>query len=253
MNIPYSVTTEISNALKLPKEIYWHAFNVLTQGNGLLFALNCFRERKLNIPLAYFVLNHLVCRTLQFDKILEFVPYKDIIEGRPDIALPGCTVGLRTIEAIMAELSPKKGDFLLKLYVTQNGHVCKTPMRGFNLPGLFQLVEAWVYGNIDKRDADRGANIKPSILMLKNLYLLENINDLLSHYEKAFNFLLKYKNPIVVENIDSFLKQWQKHLPTGRDYQHAKEDVIDAKKHLKENKLRKWYSEKINIDGAVKP
>jgi len=260
MGLPYSIT-KISNSLKLPKEFYWHAFNVLTQGNGLAFALNCFKEEKikskLNIHLTHLVLNHLLYRTLQYDKIMEFVPYNDIINGRPDIALPGCPVSSRTIKTIMAELSPKKSNFLFRLYVTKDGNRFKTPMRGFNLPGLMQLVEAWMYAAIDVRDSDKDAmqsnpDAKPSFLMLKNLYLLEQLNDLLAYYKPAFDFLLKYRKPIEFENVDLFREQLKKHLPTVQDCQQAKENIIEAKKHLKETKLKKWYVEKRNKRFAVK-
>ncbi len=254
MGLPYSITIDISNALKLPDEFYWYSLGVLTQCNGLLFVLKGLKEAgvlKLTMPFTYLVLNHLLYRTLQFNKIFEFVPYPDIIKGRPDIALPGCPVSPRTIKTIMVDLSPAKGDLLLKLYVTQNGHGLKTPLRGFNLPAFLQLVEACMYADINIRGADTDEDIKPSILMLKNLYLLEQLNDLLSHYEKTFNFLLKYKKPIVVEKLDKFVNQLKRHLPSGRDYQEAKEDVIEAKRHLAEKKLRKWYAKKSNIDEHI--
>jgi len=94
---------------------------------------------------------------------------------------------------------------------------------------------------------------KPSILMLKNLYLLEQINDLLSYYKPAFEFLMKYKKPIEFENVDLFREQLRKHLPSGRDFQEAKQDVIEAKKHLTQRKLNTWYTEKRKLDGDVNP
>lgn len=255
MGLPYSIT-KISDNLKLPKELYWYAFNLLTQGNGLFFALKGCQpvDGKFNIMRAYMVLNHLLYRTLQFDKILEFVPYKDIMAGRPDIGLPGFSRSSSSIKRAFNELPD---DLLFCLYVIKDGNQFKTPMRGFNLPGLMQLVEAWMYAAIDVRDSDKDAmqsnpDVKPSILMLKNLYLLEQLNGLLAYYKPVFDFFLKYRKSIEFENIDLFREQLKKHLPTVQDCQQAKENIIDAKKYLKENRLRKWYVEKCNKQFAEK-
>ncbi len=255
--IPYSLSGRFSAELLWPNKFYWSAFDVLIHSNGLQIVLNILwkegddfeSEMGFKLETAYFVLKHIIYRTLQFDKTFEFIRHADVIKGMPCNAIAGCCLSPASVKRVLSRLSPPQNDYLLKLRFVHNGTRIITPLYGLNLPAFLKLTTAWWQAEIDTDEVSKDTseyrpNRKPSNLMLRGRCMLKHCVEFSENWQDAFDFLVKCSKPI--SDVEDFIKKWSKHFPTPRkrgtlvsDFEH---NIADCRKM---KQLRKDYLEEI--------
>jgi hypothetical protein len=191
---------------------------------------------------------------MQFDKVFEFVRLKDIIEGMPCIAIPGC--GRKaTTKAVLAQLC--RDNFLIKLHLVRNGKKIITPLYGLNLPLMLKLIDRLWTNQINMQEISKDQyedrpKRKPSNLMLRGRCQLRCCVKFSGDWEGAFRFLANYTEP--VSDVDEFIKEWTGHF-------HASENGViwrieaeggdrfekDVAKCNKIAQLRKEYLKEKNV------
>lgn len=208
--IPYNIGKRISDQLGWPNKIYWTIFEVLINANGLGILSGqkegwwSFKPETIET-----VLRHIVYRTIQFDKMFEFVRRKDVIKGMPCIAIAGCGLSETMIKNILGQLWRDK--ILIKLRFVRDGKRIITPLYGLNMPLLFVAIEAlWRKQIKAKNDSNKEYGLhpakKPSNLMLRSRCQLRCCLEFLLEWKSAFDFLTNYSEPIT--NIDDFISEW---------------------------------------------
>lgn len=239
--IPYFVSKHISDELKWPNEFYSILFKILTEYNGLWFAMCKIRTEKIiKSNLAYFIISHLIYRTLQFEKVFEFLKAREIIDGIPTSAIPEYGLSRSTVKRVLNWMSPPYFDFFIKLRFERNGKKIITPLYGLNVPDLLNLIQTFWLNSIDIKELEKdNPSMQPSNMMLRGRCLLECCIKFANEYKNVFDFLSKQKKPI--KNIESFLNQLRKHLPNGN--YHVKTFEEDIKTCWKMRELRKMYRE----------
>ena len=244
--IRYSAARRISATLGLENRCYWSAFSVLTECDGLALALSLpqFEFEGTSFESCYFVLNHVARRTLAFNKTFECVRIKEIIDGRPQHAISGCKLSESSVKRALQVLSA--GGFLVRLKL--KGAV--TPIYGLNLPLFLKLLRVWWKAKLDKEEVDKDPhefkpNLKPSNLMLRGWYLLQLLDEYLTVWKSAFDYLQgQVDTPI--EDADTFIEELSSHLPSSGEMRDAvsefEEGFADSRKI---RKLRKRYLEEV--------
>lgn len=249
--IPYSRSNRISDCLLWSNKFYWSAFDVLINSNGLQILLSSLwregldldNDSGLKLETAYFVLKHIIYRTLQFDKSFEFVRYGDVIKGMPCNSIAGCCLSPASVKRVLNKLSPPQNDYLIKLRFVHNGTRIITPLYGLNLPAILKLVFAWWQSEIDVEEVSKDRyedrpNRKPSNLMLRGRCMLNHCVEFSENWQDAFDFLVKCSKPI--SDVEDFIKKWSKHFPRNREtlLSNLKHNLDECKKI---RQLRKEY------------
>jgi hypothetical protein len=254
--IPYSIAKRISDQLGWPNKFYWSVFDVLINANTLGFLANAGKEWwKFKPETIETVLRHIIYRTIQFDKMFEFVRMQDVIKGMPCNAIAGCGLSEATIKNVLGQLS--RDNFLIKLCLAPNGKKIITPLYGLNLPRILELIDhLWanrIYTEGTSKDEyeDRFTR-KPSILMLRGRCLLKCCVRFSGEWEDAFSFLANYSEP--VSNVDDFIKEWsggflvsEKETILERKANAGKQFDPDVAKCKKVRQLREEYLKEKNL------
>lgn len=248
MIIPYRVSAEISGIVPFPFQFYEAVWDVLIGMDGLglslqfHFAVEKEKREKLspkakkkkekddplpNPQAAYCVLRHVVFRTIQFRKIMEFVRVLEIMEGMPTIGIAGAPFQERAVKYALKYLV--KIGALLKINLPKTKAV--TAMYGLNLLDfLFFLDHYWkeaiknLTNNYDY-DAELGSMAK-SIKALRAQKLLSVLIQYTKKFKPVFNHIEKMKTPIT--NLGSFCKKVRTSCPDNQEHACFELDLIEG-------------------------
>ena len=227
--IPYSISTHLSEKLEWPREFYQTAFEVFTIYSGFEFVFssdgvpNNSRSRAVEPVTVQAVLKHVVFRTLQFDKVFEFIRSGDMVKGNPSSAIPGIHLSESAIRRVLNGFSPPYSDYLIKLRFMNKGKPIITSLLGLNLPGLLQLaLVCWTNAldeeRLGKDILEDRPNRKPSNLMLRGRCLLENLVEASEPWKPAFEFLIDHHARVIdVHDLEAFIEKWKRHFPSSKD------------------------------------
>ncbi|MCB2191788.1 MAG: hypothetical protein KQI62_09500 [Deltaproteobacteria bacterium] len=245
MSLPYHLSRELASVFRLETKFCRFVFDVLIAGDLLLLALSELgkisaldkNDKRIFSNLSvYFVLRHIVYRTIQFARPLEFIRVADIINGLPTIGAFGCGVSERTVRPILKGLSPPTSDFLIRVQFPRD--VSVTPMYGLNLPGLLSLAAVtWDAAiaeveitrsekyNADERDwKEEEAKLQPRSRLAKTtMKKLDKCIAYIDYYKNCYIHLSKQAEPI--NDFDAFLKSIREKAPSPYERERA-EDVL---------------------------
>jgi hypothetical protein len=266
-SIPYKVTSEISGTFPFPFQFYDAVWDVLIGMDGLALCLQFYfadleaqasegHDPWPNRPPVYFIFKHIIFRTIQFRKIVEFIRIKEIIEGKPTIGIAGAPFKERTIEAALKYLvETDETDILLKINLPKNKVV--TPMYGLNLPVFLSFLNVTWKQEIqkisDKYDEESKCNAK-SAKSYRAQKILLALNEYLERYKPMFNFIERYNylkeikgiknNKCTIENVESFCDELYNICQSGNnnfdDY-----DLIEAIRNSRIRKKLKDFEETV--------
>jgi len=248
-SIPYKIADPLSAAFNWPNKFYWSLFDVLIRYDTQGIALGLCRleddisqGREKFTPISpYFVFKHLIFRTIQFQKIFEFVKRKDVIEGFALSAVAGCNLSEATVKRVLTELSPPYGKYFVKLRLIQNRQRIITPVFGLNLPAILQVIYSQWHRRSTQEQEDRPER-KPSNNMLRGFCLLNNCIEFALPYKTAFHYLLKQTKPI--ENVERLAKRVEARCPDSKTRTGLVADFENGLEKCKEiEELRKSYNE----------
>lgn len=160
----------------------------------------------------YFVLHHIINRTLPFKKVFEFVSHGQVLEGIPQIAIaPAPYATNYPIKFALAYLSPPHSNFLIKLKFKN----IVTPMYGLNWSGFMKVaVHNWYQALIELDRERREKGKKPLVLsdtciigLSKAILSMEH----LEQFQPAFDFLLSQIKRI--DHVDNFAEHLKAKMP----------------------------------------
>lgn len=245
MSLPYHLAREMASVVRLEAKFCRFVFDVLIAGDLLSLALSILKKNKTfnkndqrifsNLPV-YFVLRHIIYRTIQFHRPLEFIRVADIVTGLPTIGAFGCEISERTVRAILKGLSPPTSDFLIRIQLSRD--VSVTPMYGLNLPGFLELVAVMWEAAIqevedrrsgkydtDERDWEKEeTKLQPRSRLTKaTMTKLDKCIAYVDFYKNCYAQLSKQTEPI--PDFAAFIKGLRKNLPSPHDRERA-EDAL---------------------------
>ena len=254
--IPYTLSTLFAKKLNWPKMFYWQTLQTLTYGNVLQLAAHQARFLYKSVPveddMLYFVIRHLIYRTLQFEKPCEFVRHKEVIEGNVSSAIAPCNLSPASVNRAINGLAglpdppeeiPRS---LVKLHFVVKGRKIITPMLGLNIPAILEgAAERWTEKLLQgENDIFQERVRSPSNLMLRTRAVLEILVTFASPWSDAFDFLCEHNNKPIAD-VESFLKEWGKRFPDPKKERNAYAVDEELKLAIKEDsnlyKLRKKY------------
>ena len=165
-----------------------------------------------NPQAAYCVLRHIIFRTLQFQKIVEFVRVKDIVRGIPTIGIAGAPFKDRVIKDALKYLSQE--GILLKIRLPQSKAV--TPMYGLNLFTLFFSLDIlWKTAILDMSNEYTQEGTAKSLKSLRAQKLLAILVSYLDEFKAVFKYITEKKEPVY--DVKIFCDQMVKSLPASYD------------------------------------
>lgn len=242
MGLPYKFSGEIGDTVRLDPAFCRWTLQVLSTGDLLslmmfgLRALCCFKdddknfERLISSLPAYFVLRHILYRTIQFNRPVEFVRVADIIHGLPTIVAFGCGQSERTVRNVLNGLSFPKSDVLVRIRLRPS--VSQTSLYGLNLPVIFGVAskmwkEALAHVEMrrhsryveDRRDEQEKEFEPNSTLARATFRNLKRCYSYVEYFEPCYELLVKQVDP--VEDFNQFLEAIARTLPSSSDRKNA--------------------------------
>lgn len=230
--IPYKISGQISSVFPFPQAFYSGVWDVLIGIDGLGLELQFYyadsRAKNPDVLLpnaqaAYCVLRHVAHRTLQFNKLFEFVRVSDIVEGMPTIGIAGAPFKERAIKDALKYLVDSC--LLIKICLPKNN--CVTPLYGLNLYILLMLLEpSWKEAILSISDDDPEYEWAGKAKSAKSLRAQKTLS-FLNNYLKEFKKLIYYfyeteEKEGTIKNIDSFCNELRKLLPSKETcYSHS--------------------------------
>ena len=265
MRIPFKVTNQIRDTLGWSDQLYQSLWDILIQANGLGFLLTglgienemkkAMENHRRSYPNKKFgrvtvvksekanpVFDHVIRRTIPFYKPMEFVSAKHIMQGLPQLAIPGCKLSESTIRRVMIWLSPPHLNPGIFIKLNFRSNEIQTRIYGLNIPVVLRLLYS-TWGKALEDNFDRKSYLTDDDLIYDTScriadigwHMLEPCIKYCDNFSEAFDFMSGHTKNI--DDIYDFCEEFKKYLPDTSEL-HA--EFMEEREKIQKKIKRRW-------------
>ncbi len=218
----YATTKEISDTLNLKRDVFFDT-KILLMDNNLLseVAGRDLRGKGTSAGTAVKVLDHILARTIPYNKTIEYITAEEIAQGMPKLSIPSAGVSQRTIARCLPVL--EREGYLIRL-TTNWG---KSVLYGLNLPYIINRLQRFF----------EGVDIKPNTTASRQKERLGRLIRICNWLQKWYNRIKEMGN-IALWEIDKKIKELRE---WGRRNMANLKEAIKTVKETKTQRQVKGY------------